>query len=214
MATQASQHCGMLSIRRFKSSADNCSYSSQKSILGLEVSSVEAGGLQLIFLSITGMLYRVHIWGHRWPVHALDIFPLKIVVHQVGSMWTCIIVHKNEVWINCTSEKSHMWFQYLISLPPSKMCRSGNPLNIMPAHTSTPPPPNGQFSTMFLGWNQVPRSLQIIMWQESLFILNLDSANRTFLHSFKVQCWRCWLHCKLDCICTRVSGTHTAGHLA
>ncbi|KAJ4446134.1 hypothetical protein ANN_12826 [Periplaneta americana] len=29
---------------------------------------------------------RVQIRGHRWPVHALDIFPLKILAHQVGFM--------------------------------------------------------------------------------------------------------------------------------
>ena len=79
----------------------------------------------------------------------------------------------------------------------------------MPAHTNTPPP-NGRFSTMFVWWNLVPCSLQIIVWRESLFKLNLDSSvNSMFLHSFKVQCWRCWLHCKWDRMCTRVRVGHT-----
>lgn len=63
------------------------------------------------------MLYRVQIRGHRWPVHALDIFPLMILVDQVGCMGTCIEIHKDEVWTNCTSEKLHMSFQYLVSVP-------------------------------------------------------------------------------------------------
>ena len=41
----------------------------------------------------------------------LDIFSLKIAVR------TSIIVHKDELWTNCTSEKSHMWFHYLVSVP-------------------------------------------------------------------------------------------------
>ena len=161
------------------------------------------------------MLYRVHIWGHRWPVHALDIFSLKIVVHQAGSMRTCIIVHEDEVWTNCTFEKSHMWFQYLTSLPlcihnttveDVQICTSIEHYACSQEYaTST----KGRFSTMSVGWNRVPHSLQIIVRQESLFKLNLDwFVNSTFLHSFKVQCWRCWLLCQWDRMCTLLDVWH------
>ncbi|GFV63508.1 hypothetical protein TNCV_1551711 [Trichonephila clavipes] len=31
-------------------------------------------------------------------------------------MWPCIAIHKNEVWDNGTSEQTHMWKKYLLTI--------------------------------------------------------------------------------------------------
>lgn len=223
MATQASQCRGMPSIRWFKSSADSCFHSWRRALqrvesvldggwwaatrlpnasqaCSIEFRSGDIAGQSMRWISSPSWYSstRLAVWGRA-------LKSIKMKCGPTAPLKSC----------TCRSNTSSLCL-WAFTAPAAKKCRSVCLLNIMPAYTSTPPPQNGRrFSTIFVGWNLVPRSLQIIVRWESLVKLNLDSSvNSTFLHSFKVQCWCCRLHCKRFLMCTRVSWTHTAGRLA
>ncbi|GFY30803.1 uncharacterized protein TNCV_3119631 [Trichonephila clavipes] len=56
------------------------------------------------------------MWGVRWPIHSSDIFTFQQLLNSKSLMWPCIVIHKNEVWANGTSEQMHMGKKYLLTI--------------------------------------------------------------------------------------------------
>ncbi|GFW15060.1 uncharacterized protein TNCV_983521 [Trichonephila clavipes] len=55
-------------------------------------------------------------------------------------MWPCIVIHKNEVWANSTSEQTHMWKKYLliIAIPGYKPSVENAELSSPVQHNASP----------------------------------------------------------------------------
>ncbi|GFX70940.1 uncharacterized protein TNCV_1689231 [Trichonephila clavipes] len=62
------------------------------------------------------MFDGIKIWGVRWLIHSSDIFTFQQLLNSKSPMWTCIVIHKNEVWANGTSEQTHMGKKYLLTI--------------------------------------------------------------------------------------------------
>ncbi|GFU22506.1 uncharacterized protein TNCV_1304171 [Trichonephila clavipes] len=56
------------------------------------------------------------MWGVRWPIYSSDIFTFQQLFNSKSPMWPCIVIHKNEVWANGTSEQTHMGKKYLLTI--------------------------------------------------------------------------------------------------
>ncbi|GFU16035.1 uncharacterized protein TNCV_1299981 [Trichonephila clavipes] len=46
----------------------------------------------------------------------LNIFTFQQLLNSKSPMWPCIVIHKNEVWANGTSEQTHMGKKYLLTI--------------------------------------------------------------------------------------------------
>ncbi|GFX55830.1 hypothetical protein TNCV_609961 [Trichonephila clavipes] len=106
-------------------------------------------------------------------------------------MWPSIVIHKNDVRVNDTSEQTHMGKKYLltIAIPDYRSsvgkcgASSVHPFSIMPLQTRTPGPPYRCLSLMLLEYNRVSIALQIKTRSESLLVLNrLSYVKRTRPH--------------------------------
>ncbi|GFV88210.1 uncharacterized protein TNCV_3243591 [Trichonephila clavipes] len=54
-------------------------------------------------------------------------------------MWPCIVIHKNEVWVNGTSEQTHMWKNLLtIAIPDYRPSSENVELSSPVQHNASP----------------------------------------------------------------------------
>ncbi|GFW05854.1 hypothetical protein TNCV_603261 [Trichonephila clavipes] len=64
--------------------------------------------------------HSTHVRGHPHVVESEEYAGQSIrVISSLNSkspMWPCIVIHKNEVWANGTSEQTHMGKKYLLRI--------------------------------------------------------------------------------------------------
>lgn len=74
------------------------------------------------------------------PLHALDSVIFQELVCNLGTMWSTIIVHEDEILANGSCVWNHTWLQYLIKVPlgypPGMGTRSVYSLVLIPIPTS------------------------------------------------------------------------------
>ncbi|GFV63049.1 hypothetical protein TNCV_3700031 [Trichonephila clavipes] len=54
--------------------------------------------------------------GVRLPIHSSDIFTFQQLLNSKSPMWPCIVIHKNELWANGTSDQTHIGKKYLLTI--------------------------------------------------------------------------------------------------
>ncbi|GFY04626.1 uncharacterized protein TNCV_4417091 [Trichonephila clavipes] len=50
------------------------------------------------------------------PIHSSDIFTFQQLLNSKSPMWLCIVIHKNEVWANGTSDQTRMGKKYFLTI--------------------------------------------------------------------------------------------------
>ncbi|GFY22385.1 uncharacterized protein TNCV_2176461 [Trichonephila clavipes] len=66
--------------------------------------------------SIPHMFDGILIWGVRWPIHSSHIFTFQQLLNSKSPMRPCIVINKNEVWDNGTSEQTYTGKKYLLTI--------------------------------------------------------------------------------------------------